>query len=433
MERIIIKRARIIDANNNGEKVVDILIEGSKIVKIADMINLSKNAQIISAEGMFVLPGLVDLHAHLREPGREDEEDLYSGSLAALKGGFTTLCCMANTEPALDNPGLIRYLLDKSQTLNLINIYPVGTITVKREGKALSEMWRMCQAGAIAFSDDGDWIADSALMRRAMEYARELNRILILHCEDKSLSRNGCINEGILSLRLGLPGIPREAEIIAVARDLELAKLTGSSIHITHISCKESIELIKRAKAKGLEVTCDTCPHYLVLNEEYLSNYDTNFKVNPPLRTEEDRYALIDAIKDDIIDCITTDHAPHAQEEKDCEFELAPFGIIGLETALGLCFKVAEQTNIEFSKIVKKLSLSPAQILGLKDRGLIAEGLRADIIVIAPEEYQFCKSDIVSRSKNTPFIGWKLKQRVRDVIVNGEIKMANYNFIKEGQ
>jgi dihydroorotase len=426
--KIVIKKARVIDPFGKKDEVLDILIEEGIIKKVSKEIK-EKGNFLIDAEDLIAIPGLIDIHAHLREPGREDEEDLYSGSKSALKGGFTTVCSMPNTEPAIDNPGLVKYIIEKAKEINLINILPVGTITKNREGKALSEMARMKEAGAIGFSDDGDWVEDSSLMRRAMEYARELNRVLILHCEDKNLSKGGVINEGIISIKLGLKGIPKEAEIIAITRDLELAKLTGARIHITHVSCKESLKLIKEAKEEGLKVTCDTCPHYLWFTEDNVLNYDTNFKINPPLRTEEDRKALIKGLINGVIDCIATDHAPHSSEEKDCEFEQASFGIIGFETALGLMFKLAEENNMDILKIIEKLTLNPAQIIGLENKGAIEEGYIADIILIDEKQgYEVKKEELLSKSKNTPFIGWELKPKVKYAFVRGGIKISDFKF-----
>lgn len=423
---LLIKDGQVINFDKKDFEKVDILVQDGRITKIAKKIT-ERDARVIDAGGCLVLPGLIDMHAHFREPGREDEEDILSGSLAALKGGFTTVCVMPNTEPPIDTPGLIKYLQEKATSHGLINIFPIGAITKGRQGLELSEMGRMKEAGALAFSDDGNWVRNSLLMRRAMEYSLMLDVPLILHCEDEELSKNGHMNEGTLSVKLGLNGIPQEAELIAVERDLRLAELTMARIHITHLTTRGGMELIKSAKEKGLRVSCDTCPHYLILNEEAVLEYNTNAKVKPPLRTERDRLALIEGLREGIIDCISTDHAPHSEEEKDCEFGLAEFGIIGLQSALGILFRLVEDYNLDLIEVIEKLSLNPARILNLKGKGKLQEGYDADILIFDPKhEWVLREEEILSRSKNTPFLGWRFKGKPKHVIVGGEVKLFNF-------
>ena len=420
------------DFENWDFKTRDVFISDGIITKIADNIS-DKADEIISAEGLYVLPGFIDMHAHFREPGREDEEDFYTGSLSAIKGGFTTVCVMPNTQPAIDNPGMVRYVCKRCSEVGLIDILPVGAITKERQGKELTEMARMKDAGCVGFSDDGNWIQDSLLMRRALEYSLMLDTIIIQHCEDKSLTKNGEMNEGDYSVLLGLRGMPVSAEVIAIKRDLELAELTNARLHVTHLSTKKGLEEIEKAKERGLKVTVDTCLHYLILNEQAVGSYNTNAKVNPPLRTESDRKALISGLSSGIIDCISTDHAPHSPEEKDCEFASAEFGMIGLETAFVLGWRLVMEELIAPLRLVASFSLNPAKILGLNDRGEIKEGMRADVVVFDPNvEWEYTSDEIVSRSKNTPFLGWQFKGRIRDVIAGGKLIMENFKH-KEGE
>lgn len=336
--QLLIKNARVIDAKSETDDYLDILIEGTKIAKIAKDIK-AKDAKIFDAKGLIAVPGLVDMHVHFREPGFEYKETVLSGSKAAASGGFTSVCCMPNTNPVIDNQGVVEFIASQSKKAGLINVYCVGAITKSLKGEELSDIGDLKDAGCVALSDDGNPVMNSEIMRRAMEYAGMFNLPIISHCEDINLSAGGVMNEGMVSTKLGLKGIPRIAEISMVSRDIELARYTGSSVHIAHVSCRESVDIIKRAKKEGVKVTCECTPHHFSLSEEALINYDTNKKVNPPLRTTDDIKALIGGLKDGTIDCVATDHAPHAETEKDVEFDYASFGIIGLETALGLVVK----------------------------------------------------------------------------------------------
>lgn len=418
---LLIKNGKVIDIKNNLNDKLDILIEGKKIVKIGKNLNL-ENAEVFDAKEMLVIPGLIDMHAHLREPGREDEETLLSGSLAAACGGFTSVCCMPNTDPVIDNQGVVEFILAQSQKLGLINIYPIGALTKARAGKELTESGDLKTAGVVALSDDGNSLMNAELMRRAMEYASMFDLPIISHCEDTDLSAAGVMNEGYVSTILGLKGIPRIAEIIMVSRDIELARFTQAKLHIAHVSCKESVDLIRRAKKEGVNISSECCPHHFTLTDEALMNYDTNTKVNPPLRTKEDCQALKEALKDGTIDCISTDHAPHTEAEKDVEFDQAPFGMVGLETAVGLAVtELVDKGVLTIPQLVEKMSFNPAQILKL-DKGYLAQGAVADLALIDPQKEWVVESDkFFSKSRNTPFNGKKLKAQIVLTIASGKI------------
>jgi dihydroorotase len=421
---ILIKGGHVVDPVNKCDGILDILIEKGKIALIEKSIT-KEGCKVIDAQGKFILPGLVDMHAHLRQPGREDEETLYTGTLAAIKGGFTSVCCMPNTNPAIDNQGVVEYIYSENKKIGLINIYPIGAITKNREGNQLTEIGELKKAGIVAVSDDGSPVLNAEIMRRALEYAKMFNLTVISHCEDKNLSAGGFINEGYCSTVLGLKGIPAEAESVMVAREVELARLTGSKIHIAHVSTSASVELIRRAKKEGLKITAETCPHYFSLNEEAVFGYNTNFKVNPPLRTKEDVISIKEGLKDGTIDVIATDHAPHADFEKDIEFEQAAFGMIGLETALSITIKeLLNPGVINLKQLVEKMSFNPGRILNL-NKGTLSPGADADLVILdTKEEWTVEKEKIVSRSKNSPYLGWVLPGKVTCVICQGKIISA---------
>ncbi len=422
--KILIRSGYIYDPANKREGAFDILIQQDKIFKVAKKIK-DKADKTIDAKGRVILPGLIDMHAHLREPGREDAETIATGLDAAISGGFASVCAMPNTKPCCDNQEVVDFKLKKAKEANTANLYAVGAITKGREGKELSEMGELKSAGCIAISDDGNSVASSSVMRRALEYALMFDLPVISHCEDKDLSADGVMHEGYVSTVTGLRGIPSAAESAIVARDLQLAEFTGARIHIAHVSSKESLRLIRDAKAKGVKVTCETCPHYLVLTDEDAGGYDTNFKVNPPLRTKEDMDELRKALKDGTIDVISTDHAPHIESEKDVEFDYASFGIIGLETAVAvLATDLIVKNIIGWNDIAATMSRHPAEILGLA-KGTLSEGADADITIIDPnEEWVYGKEDIRSKSKNSPFIGRRLKGRVKYTIAAGKIILS---------
>ncbi len=417
----LIKGGHVVDPANNIDAIRDILIEEGRIKEVKKAL-IKKGAKVIDAKAKIVLPGLVDMHVHLREPGREDEETIESGSLAAAKGGFTTICCMPNTDPAIDNQGVVELVVSGSKRIGLIKIFPIGAITRGLKGEELAELASISGAGAIGFSDDGDPLTNSQIMRRALEYSKMLNRIVISHCEDKDLSEGGVMNEGYVSMLLGLNGIPYTAETTFVARDIELAKMSDARLHIAHVSCKESVELIKKAKDRGVKVSCETAPHYFSLTEEAVRDFNTNAKINPPLRTEEDIEAIKEALKDGTIDVIATDHAPHLDSEKDVEFDYAPFGIIGLETALSLAIsELIDKKVLGWPELARKMALNPNRILGLGS-GTLSVGADADITIVDPEKtWKVTKESIFSKSKNTPFLNQTLKGVVEWTICRGKI------------
>lgn len=415
---LIIKNGYLIDPSTRKEGVFDILIEKDKISSIAKRIE-SKSIKVIDAKGMLVFPGLIDIHCHLREPGREDEETIYTGSLSAVSGGFTTICCMPNTSPPLDNKVAIRFVLDRARDA-LCEVLPIGAITIGREGKEIAPYGEMAEEGAIAFSDDGDCVMDSLVMRRALEYTKLYQRPVISHPEDQNLSRNGVMNEGVISTKMGLRGIPKEAETIMVQRDISLTQMTGGRLHLAHLSVASSVEMVRHAKKYMNNLTSEVAIHHLFLTEENVKGYDTNMKVSPPLRTQKDISALIKGLKDGTIDCIVTDHAPHTEEEKGSGFENAPFGMIGFETTLSLSMEL-QQKGLSLISIITLFTTGPARVLGL-NKGCIAEGRDADIVIFDPEkEWIYKKEDIKSKSKNSPFIGRKMKGKVVNTIYKGKV------------
>lgn len=420
--RILIKKAQIV----NSDKIIeaDLLIESGNITKIAK--NISGGAdQEINARGKYVFPGFIDLHSHLRTPGREDEEDLVSGSAAAAKGGFTTIFCMPNTHPPIDNEGLARWVVEESRRLNFIDIYPVGAITKNRAGEELTEFAALKKAGCLTLSDDGDSIASSLILRRAYEYAKMFNLLVISHCEDKQLTNNGNMRESLVSSKYGISGVPDIAESLVVARDIELAKYLDARIHLAHISSAKSIEIIKRAKKEGVKVTAETCPHYFVLTVDDIEkrNFSGNFKVNPPFGDNEDRKAIQKALAQGVIDCIATDHAPHSLDEKELPFEAAPPGVIGLELAFSLANTyLVKEKIIDLKGIADKLSAQPAAIAGLAGYGRVTLGVPADLVIAdLGKTWKVEEKNIVSKSKNTPFLGQELTGVIESTIKKGKI------------
>ncbi|MFN3550716.1 MAG: dihydroorotase [Endomicrobiia bacterium] len=420
--KLLIKNGILIEPSKNLQKKLDLLIDNGKIVKIAEKINL-KDVNIIDAKNCIISAGLIDIHTHLREPGYEEKETISSGTKAAASGGITSIFCMPNTNPPIDDQASVEFVMLKAKSEGVINVFPVGAVTKSRHGEELTEIGELKKAGVVAISDDGEPVANSKIMRRALEYSKMFGLAVISHCEDKMLSKGGVVNEGRISTLLGLRGIPKEAEEVMVIRDIILASLTKGKLHITHVSTKNSINFIKKAKEEKINITCDVTPHHFVLTEDYLEKfpYNTNFKMNPPLRTKEDVEAIIQAIKDDVIDCIASDHAPHTVEEKNKEFDLAPFGIIGLETLLPLSITyLYHKHKIPLIKILKKLTTNPAKIFSLPNKGKLELGYDADIVIFDPEE-EFVVKNFVSKSSNSPFIGWKLKGKVKYTICNGKI------------
>lgn len=419
-KNIVLKNGTILDPYNNTEKKGDIHIENGKI-KSVGKISAPKTSEIIDCKDLIITHGFFDIHVHFREPGREDKEDLNSGSLAALAGGFTRVCTMPNTDPPIDSPESIRYIVDRSEECP-IHIHPIGCITKSQEGKEITEMGAMIAEGALAFSDDGLPINDSGVMYNALEYSYMFDVPIINHAEDDCLKRDGLMHEGKVSTHLGLPASPDITESNMVFRDLELSILTGARLHVPHVSSAKSISHIKSMKKKNDKITVEVTPHHLFFSDEDLYTFDTNLKVAPPIRTKKDRKAIIDAIKNGIIDCIATDHAPHTIEEKEGTFDMAPFGMIGLESCFGAASKVLiNDYEMDQMSLVKLLTVNPRKILGL-DQNLFKEGTEAEIAIYDPKlEWKFSLENIYSKSKNSPFLGREMKGKIKSTIVKGHI------------
>ena len=406
---------------NGKEEKTNILIEEGIVVS-TDAGTEAEADKIIDASGLYVLPGLVDAHCHLRDPGYEYKEDIISGTRSAARGGFTSIACMPNTNPPVDNAAVVRYIIEKSKKEGYVNVFPIGAITKGMEGNELSEMGIMREAGIVAVSDDGKPVMNSDIMKKALIYAGQFGLPVISHCEDLNLADNGSMNEGLTFTMLGLRGIPSVSEDVMVAREILLSQYTGVHVHIAHVSTKVSVELIRQAKNRGIKVTAETCPHYFTLTEEACRGYNTNAKMNPPLRSREDLEAVIEGIIDGTIDIIATDHAPHHFDEKNVEFEKAANGIVGFETALALSYtELVEKGHISLLQMIEKLTINPAQMLKI-DKGKIECGKAADIILVDfDNEYRVDVSKFASKGKNSPFDGFKVKGRVKTTIVGGKI------------
>ncbi|MFH1061464.1 MAG: dihydroorotase [Candidatus Omnitrophota bacterium] len=419
--RLLIKNARVIDVKSKLDAQLDILIENNKITKIEKNIK-DKDAKVIDAAGKVLMPGFVDMHVHLREPGYEYKETIKTGSMAAAAGGFTTICCMPNTNPVIDNQGVIEFVISEARKSALVNVFPIGAITKGLKGEELAEIGDMQQAGIVGISDDGKSVMNADLMRRALEYASMLDMPVIAHSEDYNLSATGVMNEGYISTKLGLKGIPTIAEVTMIARDIEIARFTDTRLHIAHISAKQSVALVRQAKKDGLKITCECTPHHFSLTDEAVVGYDPNTKVNPPLRSKADVQAVKQGLKDGTIDCIATDHAPHAESEKDIEYDNAPFGIIGLETALSLAIsELVEPGILTLNQLCEKMAYNPALILNL-DKGYLAPGCIADIVIIDPEKESTIQlNKFKSKSRNSPFGNRKVKGAVAFTIRSGKI------------
>ncbi|MDR3113616.1 MAG: dihydroorotase [Endomicrobium sp.] len=417
--RLHIKNIRIVDPLQNKDFTGDLFAESGRIVS-----KLSGNAEtVIDGSGKIAVPGLIDVHAHLREPGQEGKETIKTGTLAAAKGGITSVLCMPNTNPTIDNAPTVEFILLKAQKEGVVNVFPIGCATKGSLGVEISEIGVLKKAGIVAVSDDGLPVANSQIMRRTLEYTKMFKFPVISHSEDKELSKNGVMNEGKNSMILGLRGIPRQAEEVMVARDIMLAELTGGYLHIAHVSTAGSVDLVRQAKKKGIKVTAETCPHYFTLTDGVVRLYDTNTKMNPPLREQKDVDAVKAGLSDGTIDCIATDHAPHTQEEKNKEFDLAPFGIIGFETMLSLVLSELVDTKVlTLGQAVEKMSANPAKIFNLDGRGSLKDGSFADITIIDPDySYRFTKESIISKSKNSPFIDRQFKGAAVVTVVRGKI------------
>ena len=407
----------------DGVEKKDIRVADGKIVRIAEGLTAEKNEEVIDAKGLHVFPGLIDMHVHLREPGFEYKEDIESGCKAAVKGGFTQICCMPNTAPIADNKVVISYIRHRAEEVNLCKVRPVGAITKGEEGEQLADIGEMKKAGAVAISDDGKAVKSSRLMRLAMEYAGGFNMQCLCHCEDKELSDGGVVNEGYNSTLAGLKGIPRAAEDVSISREICLAESLGVPVHICHVSTFSGVRLIRDAKRAGVKVTAETCPHYFAATDDLITGFDTNTKVNPPIREEKDRQAILEGLKDGTLDCIVTDHAPHHPNDKNVEYNLAAFGISGIETSFGFAVTYLYKTSIlTLPEIAAKMSGNPARILGLEG-GEIAEGAAADLTIAdLEEEWTVDSSKFLSKGKNTPFNGRKLSGSIKYTIVDGNVK-----------
>jgi len=422
LNRILIKGGRVVDPGSNRDGKFDILITNNKITRVGKKI-VQKGARVFNARGLIITPGFIDLHCHLRDPGRPDEETIESGSRAGIAGGFTTLCCMPNTEPVIDNEGIVNYIIKEALRVRLCRIFPIATITKRREGEEITEFGELIRAGAKGFSDDGDTVADANVLRHALEYSKIFDVPIFEHPIDNNLAQDGVMNEGYYATKLGLKGAPAIAEDVIVARDLLLAKFTGARLHLCHISSKGAVQLIRKAKQDGVRVTCETCPHYFYFNDQALETFDTNYKVNPPLRSEEDRQAIIEGLRDGTIDCIATDHAPHTQAEKELEFARAPSGMTGLETALSLVImELINHQHFSWLEVIEKLTINPARILK-EELGRLKPGLPADLAIIDPEKrWRYTEAKVKSLSRNSPLLNKELKGKVVGLIINGEIK-----------
>ena len=426
--KLLLTGARVIDPSQKMDAVADILLENGKITQIAPKLAKTQNfkdqgkVKTIDLPGMIITPGLIDMHVHLREPGFEYKETIASGCAAAVAGGFTSVACMPNSSPINDNRSITEFIKRKASEAALTNVYPIGAISKDSAGSQLTEFWDLKEAGIIALSDDGKPVMDAALMRRALEYASSLGLPVISHCEDINLSGGGLMNEGYYSTILGLRGIPSIAEEVMVARDILIAEFTKTSVHIAHVSTAGSVQLIREARKRGLRVTAETAPHYFTLTDESLQSYDTNFKINPPLRGPDDLAAIKEGIADGTLDVIACDHAPHGRTDKEVEFEYAACGISGLETSLGLSLQLIHDGILSWPELTAKMSTNPARILGLS-KGTLKAGADGDITVIDPElKWTVDVKAFRSRGKNSPFHGHQMQGRAILTIVSGEIK-----------
>ncbi len=432
---ILIKNGRLLDPATKTDALMDIWIEGDVIKRrtlpedtkqlIFDSRLAGDDLDIIDASGCYVCPGLIDLHVHLRDPGFTDKETIETGSKAMAKGGYTSVCCMPNTKPVTDCPEVVKYILDEAERVSPINIYPVGAVTKGQAGKELSEIEAMADMGVKAISEDGKSVMNSAVYAEGMKLAAKRDMVVMAHCEDINLVRGGCINAGKKSEELGVKGITNAVEDVIVARDILLSKETGARLHLCHCSTEDSVKMVKEAKAEGLNVTAEVCPHHFCLTDEDIVAGDANYKMNPPLRTRRDVEALKQGLKDGIMDCISTDHAPHTAEDKAKPIETAPFGIVGSETAVCLTITELVKTGVLTPmQMVEKMSYNPAKVLKI-DRGTLAEGKVADITIIAPdEEHEIDPDTFVSKGKNTPFGGKKVCGRVKYTLVSGKVVYA---------
>ncbi len=428
---IRITGGRIIDPSRDLDQVGDLWIGRGRV--LAD--GGGEEAEIVvDARGMIVCPGLIDVHVHLREPGNEEDETIATGAAAALAGGVTSVACMPNTIPPIDTQAAAEFVVLQGQRARQVNVYPVGAVSKGRKGEELAELGQLVAGGAVAFTDDGAPVADAGLMRRALEYSKMFDLVIMQHCQVPELTVRGVMNEGFESTRLGLGGMPAAAEDIMVARDIRLAEITGGRVHIQHISTARSVELVREGKKRGIRVTAEACPHHFSLTDECLRTFDSNFKMNPPLRTQADVEAVIEGLKDDTIEILATDHAPHAREKKMRELDLAPFGIVGLETLIPITVtRLIEPGHLSWPEAIRKLTINAAQLLGIP-KGTLRPGADADVTIIDPSTpWTIDPTQFRSKSQNTPFGGWEVRGRAHTVLVGGEIRHTLGGIVHQGE
>jgi len=419
MNTLLIKGGRIIDPANGRDEIADILIKNGRIAAVGTA--KSKADKVIDATGHIVCPGLVDMHVHLREPGQEWKEDIESGSRAAVAGGVTSMCCMPNTHPRLDHVGVIRQIIERANQTGLCSVHPIGAVTKNLDGRELTEMRELARAGAVAFSDDGTPVWHGGVMRKALEYASSFGFLVIQHAEDLQLTEGGCVNEGWVSTQLGVEGMPAAGEDDMVARDIMLTRIADARYHIAHISTKGAIDLVRKARIDGLNVTAEAAPHHFALTEEEVLGFNADAKMNPPLRTEEDRQAVIEGLKDGTIEVIATDHAPHHEDDKRCGLSCAAFGIVGLETMLPVSLGLVRDGVLKLSDLIAKMTCNPAKLLNL-DAGTLSEGASADVCIFDPDAtWQLDRNKLFSKSKNTPWHDREMQGQVMHTIRGGRV------------
>ena len=430
--KLLIANGYVIDPSQGVNTGRNLLIEEGRVVGLlSHSDSVSEGAEVFDATGLIVAPGFIDLHTHLREPGAEYKETIATGAAAAVAGGWTTVCAMPNTDPVNDSPAVTRFIIEQAQRARLANVFPIGALTKGCDGVELSEMGEMKAAGIVAVSDDGRPVPTAGIMRRAMEYANGFDLPVVDHCQDLSLTAGGVMHEGRWSLILGLRGMPAAAEDVQVIRDCVLAKLTGASVHIAHVSTRGALDAIRRAKELGLPVTCEAAPHHWTLTDEEVAEYDTNTKMSPPVRSGDHVAALLEGLRDGTIDAIATDHAPHHADEKALEFDLAPFGITGLETAVGLAFDLVNQGVIDLERLISLCATNPSRIFNLQQRGTLAENAHADVTILDPAcEWVFDVASSKSKSRNTPFHGRSMTGAAVATIVGGRVVYLNPNYTR---
>ncbi len=424
MQSILIRGGRVIDPGQGIDRVADVLLDRGRVESIGEGAGSGAADVVVDARGMIVCPGLIDAHVHLREPGNEEDETIATGAKAALAGGCTTVACMPNTRPSIDSQGAAEFVVLQARRARQANVYPVGAVSKGREGVELAELGQLVAGGAVAFTDDGAPVASASLMRRALQYAKMFDRCIMQHCQVMELTVGGVMHEGFESMKLGLGGMPAAAEDIMVARDIRLAEITGGRLHIQHISTERAVELVREGKRRGIDVTAEACPHHFTLTDDRLRSFDSNFKMNPPLRTRADIDAIIGGLRDGTIDLLATDHAPHSAEKKARELDQAPFGIVGLETLIPIvALALVEPGHLTWPEAIRKLTVEPARLLRLASKGTLRPGADADVTIIDPTTpWTIDPARFHSKSRNTPYAGVEVRARAHMAIVSGEIR-----------